>query len=172
MAEQNQKSWLEWLGCRVSEWVADVAGHPFAQTSFLLFCGLWFLVGWRVDILTASLSILAITLTQMVLNRQNERELDDHRRDVAMHAKLDELVAVTKPARNDLVAVEEKEEEEIVHLKDEVKEAVETASDVGGITERVTAKRTVDVAATKLTRGARKRANGQKAPKKQAAGAK
>jgi low affinity Fe/Cu permease len=171
MAEQNQKSWLEWLGCRVSEWVADVAGHPFAQTGFLLFCGLWFVAGWRVDILTAGLSILAITLTQMVLNRQNEREIDDHRRDVGMHAKLDELIAVTKPARNDFVAVEEKEEDEIVELKDGVKDAIEGSPDVDS-TESETAELAVDAAADKLTRDARKRSNGRKAPKKQVARAK
>jgi len=124
MSEQNGKSWLETLGCRVSEWVADVAAHPFSQIGFVVLCLAWFFVGWNINILTAGLSILAITLTQMVLNSQKERDIDAHRRDVAMHAKLDELVAVSIKARNDLVGVEERDEEEIVELKEGVKEAI------------------------------------------------
>src|SRR3954462_10962117 len=125
MAEPKEKSWLERAGCWVSEWVADVAGHPFAQVGFVVLCAAWFVVGWNINLLTAALSIIAITLTQMVLNRQNEREIDDHRRDVGMHAKLDELIAVSRRASNEFVAVEERDEEEIEHLKEEVKEAIE-----------------------------------------------
>jgi len=42
-----------------------------------------------------------------------------------MHAKLDELISASRHARNDLVGVEEREEHEIVQLKEEVKEAAE-----------------------------------------------
>jgi low affinity Fe/Cu permease len=129
MKDGHDKSWLEQLGCDISSWVSDLAANPFAQIGFLVFCAAWFLTGWDVNILTAGLSILAITLTQMVLNRQNERELDDHRRDVAMHAKLDELIASTKRARNEFVDLEEREEEEIVHLKEEVKETIEETAE-------------------------------------------
>lgn len=69
------------------------------------------------DVLTATLSILAITLTQMVLNRQRLREEDDHRRDVAMHAKLDGLLRAEKYARKELAGIEELEAEEIAALK-------------------------------------------------------
>lgn len=85
---QQEKSWAQRLGCLPSGWVADVAAHPLAQIGIILLCAAWWTFGLPTDILTAGLSILAITLTQMVLNRQGERELDDHRRDVAMHAKL------------------------------------------------------------------------------------
>lgn len=124
MAEQNEKNWLESVGCRISGWVSDVAGHPFAQVGFILLCVAWLLVGWNVNVLTAALSILAITLTQMVLNSQKERETDAHRRDIAMHAKLDELIAASRRARNDFVGVEEKAEEEIVELKEGVIDAI------------------------------------------------
>jgi low affinity Fe/Cu permease len=80
---------------------------------------------------------MAITLTQMVLNNQNEREADAHRRDVAMHAKLDELIAASRKARNDLVGLEERDEEEIVQLKDEVKEAIEEAPEDPEIKETI-----------------------------------
>jgi low affinity Fe/Cu permease len=108
---------LEALGCWLSEKVADVSAHPFAQVGLVLLCALWFVVPWPVDWLTAALSILAITLTQMVLNRQNEREKDAHRRDVALHAKLDELLIASRRARDEIAGIEELEEEEIERLK-------------------------------------------------------
>ncbi|HYE27407.1 MAG TPA: low affinity iron permease family protein [Allosphingosinicella sp.] len=108
---------LEALGCRISEKVADVSAHPFAQLALVLGCAAWFALAWRVDWLTAALSILAITLTQMVLNRQHEREKEAHRRDLALHAKLDELVLASRRARDELAGIEELEEEEIEELK-------------------------------------------------------
>jgi len=120
-------SWAYRLGCIVSDKVSDVFAHPYAQVAFLVICIAWFAGGWNVNILTAALSIMAITLTQMVLNSQNEREIDDHRRDVAMHAKLDELIAASHHAKNEFVAIEDREEEEIIELKQEVKEAVKGA---------------------------------------------
>ena len=114
----QEQSRLEALGCWFSEKVADVAAHPFAQVGLLLVCAAWFLFDWRVDWLTAGLSILAITLTQMVLNRQHEREKEAHRRDLALHAKLDELVIASKRARDELAGIEELEEEEIEELKE------------------------------------------------------
>jgi len=83
------RSRLHALGCRISDAAAEFAAHPYAQLGLLLFCAAWLLIGLPVVILTAAISILAITVTQMVLNRQREREIDAHRRDVALHAKLD-----------------------------------------------------------------------------------
>jgi len=82
--------------------------------------------------LTAVLSVLAISLTQMVLNRQNEREAEAHRRDVAMHAKLDELVIASQQARNEMAGIEELDEEEIEELKVEAKQAAAEAAGVPG----------------------------------------
>ncbi len=133
MASEADKSgsWAYRLGCVVSDKVSDVFAHPYAQVAFLLICISWFAIGWNVNILTATLSIMAITLTQMVLNSQNEREIDDHRRDVAMHAKLDELIAASRRAKNEFVGIEEREEEEIVELKEEVKEKIQSADPAG-----------------------------------------
>lgn len=105
------------LGCVISEKVADLAAQPFAQVALLFFCTTWFLIGFPVDILTAGLSILAITLTQMVLNKQNEREADAHRRDLALHVKIDELVHASKRARDEIAGIEELEEAEIERLR-------------------------------------------------------
>jgi low affinity Fe/Cu permease len=114
----EERSSLETLGCWISEKVADVAAHPFAQVGLVLVCAAWFVFDWRVDWLTAILSILAITLTQMVLNRQHEREKEAHRRDVALHAKLDELLIASKRARDELAGIEELEEDEIEELRE------------------------------------------------------
>lgn len=62
-------------------------------------------------------SILAITLSQMVLNRQAVREKEARRRDVSLHAELDELVIATREAPDEIAGVEEFEEEEIEALR-------------------------------------------------------
>jgi low affinity Fe/Cu permease len=98
--------------------MAQFSAHPFAQLGVILLCVLWFLVGWQVDLLTAALSIVAITLAQMVLNSQHEREKVAHRRDVALHAKLDELLIASRRARDEIAGIEELEEEEIEQLKE------------------------------------------------------
>jgi low affinity Fe/Cu permease len=118
MRMSNRQTRLESLGCWLSEKVADISAHPFAQVGLVLLCAAWFAFAWRVDWLTAVLSILAITLTQMVLNRQNEREKDAHRRDVALHAKLDELLIASRRARDEIAGIEELEEEEIERLRE------------------------------------------------------
>jgi low affinity Fe/Cu permease len=114
----TERSGLEALGCWISEKVADISAHPFAQVGVVILCAAWFAFAWRVDWLTAGLSILAITLSQMVLNRQQEREKEAHRRDVALHAKLDELLIASKRARDELAGIEELEEEEIQELRE------------------------------------------------------
>lgn len=113
----DDRNKLEAWGCRVSSGVADLSAHPFAQIALIAFCFAWFALRLPVEILTAALSILAITLTQMVLNQQKERSADAHRRDVALHAKLDELVHASRRARDDLMGAEELDEEEIARLK-------------------------------------------------------
>ena len=117
------------LGCMISAWVSDVFAHPITQLGFILLCLAWFLSGWPTDLLTAALSIMAITLTQMVLNRQNEREAEAHRRDIAMHAKLDELIIAVTHAHNDMAGIEDLPEDVIVELKEETLQKLEEAID-------------------------------------------
>ena len=146
MSENGEKSWVKRVGCQVSAIVADAFAHPFAQVGVILFCAVWWALRLPTDILTAALSILAITLTQMVLNNQNERELDSHRRDVAMHAKLDELIAASRRAKNEFVGIEDREEDEIVQLKEEVKEALKENP---GEAERIVKEAADDIKAAK-----------------------
>jgi low affinity Fe/Cu permease len=152
-SKQNgrQKSAFERIGCEISSWTSDVAANPLAQVGVIVVCATWFFLGLRADILTAVLSILAITLTQMVLNRQNERELDAHRRDVAMHAKLDELVIASKQARNEMAGIEDLDEEEIEELKEEAKQVIDEAGpEAGDPSKRDAAKRAIEEASGRL----------------------
>lgn len=113
----EQESAVTKFGHSVSTWVADAAAQPISQAAVLTFCLIWWAAGLPTDVLTATLSILAITLTQMVLDRQRTRDEDDRRRDIAMHAKLDELLRAEKYARKELAGIEELEAEEIAALK-------------------------------------------------------
>ena len=117
------------IGNRVSVVVSDAAAHPLVQLGVVLFCVTWFALGLPTDLLTAALSILAITLTQMVLNRQNEREAEAHRRDIALHAKLDELLIASRRARNEMAGIEDLPEEEIIEMKQRAREALDDADD-------------------------------------------
>ena len=147
----KEKSAFERIGCEISSWVSDVAASPLAQLGVVVICVAWFALGLRADILTAVLSILAISLTQMVLNRQNEREADAHRRDVAMHAKLDELVIASKLARNEMAGIEELEEGEIKQLKKVANQAIEVVEEEpAGTPQRKKAEKVLDVANRKL----------------------
>lgn len=117
MVRQRFSPALSEAGHVLSNAVANAAAHPLSQAALIAFCALWWALRLPTDVLTATLSILAITLTQMVLNRQKSREHDAHRRDVAMHAKLDELLRAEKFARKELAGIEDLESEEIAALK-------------------------------------------------------
>lgn len=87
---------FERLACRASDWFAS----PSALCAIPLICAAWIVVGLSVDTLTLGLSILALTLTQLVLVGQGNGER-------AMQHKLDELV-VAVPDADSGVAGEEK----------------------------------------------------------------
>jgi low affinity Fe/Cu permease len=100
------------LGCRVSDRGANLAGHPAAIATVALFCGVWFLVSGQAgeNMLTLILSVLAITLTQMVLNQQKRSE-------AALHMKIDELILAKSGARDELAGIERKTEDELEALR-------------------------------------------------------
>lgn len=125
MTQSTNMSRVETIGCAVSTFVSDLFANPLVQIGVILFCAGWFAIGLSADLLTAALSILAITLTQMVLNRQNQREADAHRRDVALHAKLDELIIAKHGARDAMAGIEELDEDEIVALRENHEEQVD-----------------------------------------------
>ncbi len=98
---------------KASIYVSKISGRPVSQLVFVVFCVGWFVLGLPTDILTAGLSIVAITLTQMVLASQEVREKADAVRDKAIHVKLDEMVHATDGARNEVERIEELSEDEI-----------------------------------------------------------
>ncbi|HVJ02881.1 MAG TPA: low affinity iron permease family protein [Sphingomonas sp.] len=101
------------FGCRVSDRGANIAGHPTALIGVILFCMAWFLLplgDTATAVLTLVLSVLAITLTQMVLNQQKRHE-------AALHLKIDELIHAIRGARDDLMGVENKSEAELEALR-------------------------------------------------------
>jgi low affinity Fe/Cu permease len=61
----------------------------------------------------------------MVLNQQRLREADARARDIAMHAKLDELLRAETLARKELAGIENLEEEEIAALKLQLAKSIE-----------------------------------------------
>ena len=136
---------VQW-GDRLSEAVARLFAHPIMHIAVIIFCCLWFAVGLPTDLLTAALSILAITLAQMVLNGQYDREAEAHRRDVAMHAKLDELIRATKRARDEMAGIEEDlDEAEIQELRHEAKVLIEQAAQrTNDLADGERAKRAID----------------------------
>ena len=127
-SEPTQKSRAVLIGDMISDRTSKLFAHPYMQIGVIVFCAAWFAAGLRTDLLTAALSILAITLTQMVLNSQYDREADAHRRDIAMHAKLDELIVAVTHAHNDMAGIEDLPEEVIVELKEEVLGNLDQAS--------------------------------------------
>ncbi|MDP5277983.1 low affinity iron permease family protein [Sphingomonas sp. DG1-23] len=113
MPKHTIRQTLYVIGCRFSDAGANVAGHPMAQIALVVFCFAWFLLPLGQDataVLTLVLSVLAITLTQMVLNQQKRHE-------VALHLKIDELIHAMKGARDEVMGVESKSEAELEALR-------------------------------------------------------
>lgn len=100
------------IGNRVSSVVANAAGHPLGQIIVVVFCASWFIIGGSAaeNALTLVLSVVAITLTQMVLNQQKRSEK-------ALHLKIDELIFSVRGARNEMAAIEGLTEEELEALR-------------------------------------------------------
>ena len=94
------------LGCRVCDLIANLAGHPLAIVILIAACLLWLFAKGQPgqNLLTLMLSILAITLTQMVLNQQRRSEL-------ALHLKIDELITALDGARDELAGIETADED-------------------------------------------------------------
>jgi low affinity Fe/Cu permease len=100
------------FGCKVSAWGSTLAGHPMSILTVAVVCAAWFIIGGTAaeNTLTLILSVLAITLTQMVLNQQRISER-------ALHMKIDELVFAMKGARDEIAGIERKSEDELEALR-------------------------------------------------------
>ncbi|MGE3623661.1 MAG: low affinity iron permease family protein [Bdellovibrionales bacterium] len=115
---------------RAAQWTARQCGRPRA---FMLACGvvvLWAVLGpvfgfsdtWQLVINTGTtiVTFLMVFLIQNTQNRDTE----------ALQLKLDELIRVTEPARNRLMALEELTEEEMDLVKCELLKLAREAKEV------------------------------------------
>ena len=101
------------MGCRISDTGSNLAGHPLALIGVVAFCLAWFLLPLgdaATAVLTLVLSVMAITLTQMVLNQQKRHE-------AALHLKIDELIHAIRGARDEVMGIEGKSEAELEALR-------------------------------------------------------
>jgi low affinity Fe/Cu permease len=112
MSQSSPRQRLYELGCRVSDRGANLAGHPAALIAVIAFCAAVFLLLGEAaaGTLTLVLSVLAITLTQMVLNQQKRHE-------AALHLKIDELIHAMRGARDEMMGIEGQSEAELEKLR-------------------------------------------------------
>jgi low affinity Fe/Cu permease len=103
---------------RIAQWTSHQAGKPLTFVLAVACILLWAICGpffyfsdtWQLVVNTSTtiISFLMLFLVQATQNRDTP----------AIHLKLDELLRVTKDARNTLVAVEEKSDVELREEKE------------------------------------------------------
>lgn len=100
------------FGCRVADRGSNLAGHPTAILLVAASMVLWVIAGDHESEsgIALVLALLAILLTQMVLNQQRRSE-------AALHLKIDELIHASSDARDDIAGVERREVEELEEIR-------------------------------------------------------
>ena len=92
--------------------IGQAAGHPAAFLGVIAFAVLWLIFGhdrfgWE------EFATLAIFVMTLFIQRANRRD------NLALHAKLDELLRVNNDARSELTQLDEQEPEAIEQHRDE-----------------------------------------------------
>jgi low affinity Fe/Cu permease len=115
--EINMEKPLAWF-TDFSKWIAELAGHPISFCSALLTIIIWGASGplfgysdtWQLVINTGTtiVTFLMVFLIQKTQNRDTE----------TIHLKLDELIRVTKGARNMMLDLEHMDDESLKRLRD------------------------------------------------------
>jgi low affinity Fe/Cu permease len=111
---------------RVANATAHAAGKPLTFGFCFLIVVVWAVSGpifhysdtWQLVINTGT-TIITFLMVFLIQNTQN-------RDGAALQAKLDELIRVTKEARNDLVGVENKPEAALEHLREDCEVEIAT----------------------------------------------
>ena len=111
------KKQLAWF-TEFSKWIAEAAGHPISFSLALLTIIVWGASGtlfdysdtWQLVINTGTtiVTFLMVFLIQKTQNRDTE----------TIHLKLDELIRVTKGARNMMLNLEHMDDESLKRLRD------------------------------------------------------
>jgi low affinity Fe/Cu permease len=107
---------------RTANAVAHASGKPVTFALCCLTIIVWAITGpifhysdtWQLIINTGT-TIITFLMVFLIQNTQN-------RDGAALQAKLDELIRVTKEARNDLVGIEKEPEQKIEKLREECEE--------------------------------------------------
>jgi low affinity Fe/Cu permease len=115
--EINMEKPLAWF-TDFSKWIAEAAGHPISFSLALLTIIIWGASGplfdyrdtWQLVINTGTtiVTFLMVFLIQKTQNRDTE----------TIHLKLDELIRVTKEARNMMLDLEHMDDESLKRLRD------------------------------------------------------
>ena len=114
MAEPPKRHWTTIVG--------QAAGHPAAFVVVILYAVLW-LTFSRDTFEWNAVATLAVFLMTLFIQRANRRD------NLALHAKLDELLRVDNDARSELTQLDEQEPEAIERHRDaEVRESAVDAS--------------------------------------------
>jgi low affinity Fe/Cu permease len=96
-------------------WTTDIgqaAGHPAAFLIVIVYAIFWF--GFSPQTFEwNAVATLAVFVMTLFIQRANRRD------NLALHAKLDELLRVDRDARNELTQLDEQEPEEIEQHRDE-----------------------------------------------------
>ena len=104
MAEPVKKHWTTHIG--------QAAGHPAAFLVVIVYAVLW-LVASPATFEWNAVATLAVFVMTLFIQRTNRRD------NLALHAKLDELLRVDHNARSELTQLDEQEPEAIERHRDE-----------------------------------------------------
>jgi low affinity Fe/Cu permease len=104
VAEPIKKHWTTHIG--------QAAGHPAAFVVVIVYALLW-LAFSPVTFEWNAVTTLAIFMMTLFIQRANRRD------NLALHAKLDELLRVDSDARSELAQLDEQEPEAIERHRDE-----------------------------------------------------
>lgn len=92
--------------------IGQAAGHPAAFVVVMAYAGLW-LIFSPVTFEWNAVATLAVFMMTLFIQRTNRRD------NLALHAKLDELLRVDRDARSELIHLDEQEPEAIERHRDE-----------------------------------------------------
>ena len=104
MADQLRRHWTTHVG--------QAAGHPAAFLVVVVYALLWLFFD-RASFDWNAIATLAVFRMTLFIQRANRRD------NLALHAKLDELLRVDHAARSELTQLDEQEPEAIVRHRDE-----------------------------------------------------
>jgi low affinity Fe/Cu permease len=104
VAESSKRHWTTHVG--------QAAGHPAAFLVVVLYALLW-LTFSRATFEWNAVATLAVFIMTLFIQRTNRRD------NLALHAKLDELLRVDGDARSELTQLDEQEPETIERHRDE-----------------------------------------------------